>query len=550
MKNKFLTFIIAVVVLLPAIIACTNYILMKDRPVSEVSVTEGSLVIPENGGESEPMSIKSTDAKLDLNNIDSNLLKYFTDVITESKKVSGLPDSVMGEAYYTLTLTNYNRPVEYRFYYTERADHCYFIDDDSVCYLIPEDYAKAFLVSRYAMGIFDASVIPTLTTLSGEKILSDSLVWTYRTVDEYTYSQLKETVENANEDKVYTIAQKLNLAFDIIPGSATVDISLDGEKIYSGLFDDASYADIPGNRALDVSLTAKWYETEDRKSEGEITYKFKCKITDAPIFQVTSNEEGGKVNAGDFICVTAKNVIGDASTITFTSSPSLGVTPVFYQDDIYCRALIPVDPETEEGTYTLTFTADGSEQSIEVEISKNPYARDLVAESIASDKLNEESVAEFEKNMKSTLKDSSDTKYFEGEFIYPLEGANNIKSGYGRRFVTEGGYEYLNDWVRLEASTGTTVTAMNSGTVVYTGEQTLSGRTVVVDHGFGLMTIYANLSSVDVEVGDSVSRGDALGSTGNTGYTDGTRFAFAMTVNGKFVCPYQILDENGVIFAE
>ena len=548
MKNKFWITVIAIVLLLPTIIALTNYIIKKDAPVTGVSVSEGSLVIPLNGKESEPYTFKASDNQLDLNNIDSNMLKYFTDVTEKAKKVSGLPDTVSNLPHFTLTLTSYNRPVVYKYYFTPQVDRCYFTDDKDNCYIIPSDYAKAFLISKYGMSLFESSTVPTYSTPSSEVILPDSVVWKYRTVDASSYSQITETNENANGDKIFTIVQSFEfIKFDIEPSSVKVTISHEGEILAEDkLLDQVAFADIPGNVTLDVSVTANWYETEQRKSDGTIVYNFKCIVSDAPVFQITYNTDPGEgVYAGDFICVTAMNVL-DGSPISFTSTLGTDISPVFYKDGLVYRALIPLDTSLAEGEYTLNFSADGAEQSFTITIKDNPYSSDPLAENIASDKLTAASEEEFTSNMASVLTSDSSVKYFDGGFSYPYGSSANIKSGYGRTFQTDGGYKYVNKWVRLSASGGSEIKAVNAGKVIYVGEQTMTGRTVVVDHGLGLKSIYANFESISVNEGDTVEAGAVLGTSGNTGYTDGSRLSFAFSVNGALVCPYEILDEDGV----
>ena len=552
MKNKFWALIIAVIVVLPTIIACANYIMKKDEPVTKESVTEGYLIIPMNGEESKPYKFEKSRVKLNLNNIDSNLLKFFTDITEKATKASGLPESVANLAHYTVSLTSYNRPVTFKYYFTEDASHCYFTDEGGTCFRIPTNYAKAFLISKYGMGIFSTSKIPTYSAPNTDEILPETVEWTYQTVDDKSYSTISEKNKGANKGKEFMVVQSLeNLLFDIAPGSIKVSISQDGESILKdGLMEQLGISSVPKNIPLDISLTAKWFETDERKSEGTLTYKFKCIITDAPIFQITYNSDAGDgVHAGDFFCITALNIVGDGSDISFTSSVDLGAKPKFYKDGNLFRALVPISLKTETGACKLTFACDGTEQSFDITILPNPYASTPLAEDISSDKLTEASESEFESEMKSVLTADSSTKYFNGEFIYPYGSMYNIKGGFGRTFQTKGGYTYTNNWVRLNATSGSEIKAMNDGKVVYTGEQTMTGRTVVVDHGFGLMSIYANLESISVEKGDVVTVGEVLGKSGATGYTNGSMVSFAVTVNGKFVCPYEIMDEQGVILS-
>src|SRR5262249_60057618 len=70
------------------------------------------------------------------------------------------------------------------------------------------------------------------------------------------------------------------------------------------------------------------------------------------------------------------------------------------------------------------------------------------------------------------------------------------------------------------------VPAANAGVVAFAAPLTIYGNSVIVDHGLGLQTLYAHLSSIDVKVGDKVTRGQELGRTGATGLAIGDHLHF------------------------
>lgn len=86
------------------------------------------------------------------------------------------------------------------------------------------------------------------------------------------------------------------------------------------------------------------------------------------------------------------------------------------------------------------------------------------------------------------------------------------------------------------------VPAANSGRVVRTGFNGIYGENVVIDHGLGLMTLYAHLSQIDVEVGDEVERGQIIGRTGATGLAGGDHLHYGVYVNGLAVQPIEWWD--------
>ncbi|HXH84351.1 MAG TPA: M23 family metallopeptidase, partial [Candidatus Tectomicrobia bacterium] len=90
------------------------------------------------------------------------------------------------------------------------------------------------------------------------------------------------------------------------------------------------------------------------------------------------------------------------------------------------------------------------------------------------------------------------------------------------------------------------VPAANAGRVVFAGPLTIYGNTVVLDHGLGLQTLYAHLSTIDVKVGDSVEKGQPLGRTGTTGLAIGDHLHFEVLVSGVSVTPLEWWDAKWI----
>jgi murein DD-endopeptidase MepM/ murein hydrolase activator NlpD len=79
------------------------------------------------------------------------------------------------------------------------------------------------------------------------------------------------------------------------------------------------------------------------------------------------------------------------------------------------------------------------------------------------------------------------------------------------------------------------VTAANRGKVLFAEELGIYGNAVIVDHGMGVQSLYAHLSSFAVKPGDTVEKGQTLGTSGQTGLAGGDHLHFSMLVNGQFV---------------
>ena len=86
------------------------------------------------------------------------------------------------------------------------------------------------------------------------------------------------------------------------------------------------------------------------------------------------------------------------------------------------------------------------------------------------------------------------------------------------------------------------VTSANRGVVVHAAYLGIYGNCVVVDHGLGVQSLYAHLSSLDVKEGDTVNKGQALGRSGTTGLAGGDHLHFTMLVGGVQVNPVEWWD--------
>jgi murein DD-endopeptidase MepM/ murein hydrolase activator NlpD len=86
------------------------------------------------------------------------------------------------------------------------------------------------------------------------------------------------------------------------------------------------------------------------------------------------------------------------------------------------------------------------------------------------------------------------------------------------------------------------VTSAHDGRVLYAGDLGIYGNAVIVDHGLGVQSLYAHLSSIDVKLGDMVKMGQPLGRSGTTGLALGDHLHFTVLLNGNAVNPVEWWD--------
>jgi murein DD-endopeptidase MepM/ murein hydrolase activator NlpD len=143
---------------------------------------------------------------------------------------------------------------------------------------------------------------------------------------------------------------------------------------------------------------------------------------------------------------------------------------------------------------------------------------------------------------------TDNVRYWEGRFLRLPKAAN--KAGFADRRV----YKYKGRTIDRQVHLGVDLASIqkspvpvaNSGKVVLAEDLGIYGKTVLVDHGFGLFSSYSHLSRIDVTVGDRVVKGQQIGITGKTGLAGGDHLHFGMMIHNTFVNPKEWWDPDWI----
>ncbi|WP_209832794.1 M23 family metallopeptidase [Ruegeria sp. HKCCE3926] len=122
-------------------------------------------------------------------------------------------------------------------------------------------------------------------------------------------------------------------------------------------------------------------------------------------------------------------------------------------------------------------------------------------------------------------------------FANPVHSAVRFTSGYGSRRDPKTGGRRMHNGVDFAGPQGTDIFATADGVVTHAGWQSGFGRLVKIKHAFGIETLYAHNTKINVKVGQRVSRGDHIADMGSTGRSTGTHLHYEVRVNGKPVNP-------------
>jgi murein DD-endopeptidase MepM/ murein hydrolase activator NlpD len=124
--------------------------------------------------------------------------------------------------------------------------------------------------------------------------------------------------------------------------------------------------------------------------------------------------------------------------------------------------------------------------------------------------------------------------------IWPVAGL--LRSGFGVRSNPFGGSSReFHKGQDIVAPMGAPVIATADGTVTIAGWLRGYGRVVYIDHGNGITTRYGHLSRIDVEVGQTVRRGEQLGLVGSTGRSTGPHLHYEVLIDGRATNPIPYL---------
>jgi murein DD-endopeptidase MepM/ murein hydrolase activator NlpD len=215
------------------------------------------------------------------------------------------------------------------------------------------------------------------------------------------------------------------------------------------------------------------------------------------------------------------------------------------------RALLGVDLEQGAGDYKFSITgksADGAalacEAPITVRVGKFPTERLKVAPNFVEPNPEQAAkAAEDQKKLRAIYATATPEKLWTGPFRIPLDG---VKTGgnFGKRRVLNGKSNSPHSGVDLPSPTGTPVHAAQSGRIVLAEELYFAGNTVIIDHGFGIYTLYGHFSEIDAKVGDEVKVGDVIGKVGATGRVTGPHLHWGLEVDRARVNAMEIVGKQ------
>ena len=263
---------------------------------------------------------------------------------------------------------------------------------------------------------------------------------------------------------------------------------------------------------------------------------------------------------GDTVFVRVK---GEVSNVTGIFEKSLTSSQnkeklVFYKKGLPAQAgnssewisFLGIDADQEPGDYKISINASGEEltKKIKVALAGFSSATTAMAPSYAQTGITQEkAVNNIVKNdnpaLKKVLSKFTSAPYFTSAFSFPLSSMEKTGFSFGR-FISFTKYKLQHFGVDLKAPEKTDIYSVNDGKVVAILDLPNYGKTVIIDHGLDIFSLYLHLDKFKVSVGEMVKRGQAIGLSGDTGYVTAPHLHFSIRVGSSRVDPIVFIETS------
>lgn len=330
-----------------------------------------------------------------------------------------------------------------------------------------------------------------------------------------------------NETDAVSVFDSILAEYETGEANATVSFVEDIEYVQGlypdseGVIRDASYL---SDKLNSKKSEASYYTVESGDSIVRIAQKLG--LTTTEIFNLNPQLKGENIYVGQQILVASEvNFVRVQTTKTEVREAEIDYDTVKINTDrlyvgdskVVVKGVKGVDEVTELVTYI-----DG------VKVSTKEVSRKTVKEPVDE---------KIQVGTKKNYYNSGGGNPYGGTLAWPAVGATSVSSGYGYRSLN--GWHGGIDLVRPGGSMGCTVVAAESGVVTFAGWYGSGGNTIIIDHGNGISTLYAHMKTGSLKVvsGQRVTRGQAIGNIGDTGYVTGPHLHFEVRVNGTKVNP-------------
>jgi murein DD-endopeptidase MepM/ murein hydrolase activator NlpD len=218
--------------------------------------------------------------------------------------------------------------------------------------------------------------------------------------------------------------------------------------------------------------------------------------------------------------------------------------------DLYA-AIVGVDVEAAPGPMKITVQTKSTsgeqlERELQLEIKPKKFHQEELAVAPTFDQLSRETLERIRREqarLEGVFAASTPARLWDGPFVQPVSGS--VSSPFGYRRIVNGVARAPHTGTDLRAAVGTEVTAANHGRVALLGDFFFGGKSLILDHGAGLFTMYFHLSEFKVQEGAAVRKGDVIALSGMSGRVTGPHLHWAARINKARIDPLELLKKLG-----
>ncbi len=244
---------------------------------------------------------------------------------------------------------------------------------------------------------------------------------------------------------------------------------------------------------------------------------------------------------GSYFIISAENI--DLKDFSFTDP--FGYNRRFFQKDGIWYCFIPVDPSTNAGYYPLKISCGDFEFKTTVTVAERKFKKQYLVveqatlEATIEDTAVREAFAAFFEEKRWNF---TEEKLWEGEFVHPLRDIwYKETTSYGTFRTFSSGRTEWHNATDMATGGGNPVYSTNSGKVLFAGWLGLTGNTIIIDHGCGIMSWHYHLSAIEVSEGETIEKDQLIGRVGTTGLSTGNHLHFGISVGGIFTDPMAMI---------
>ena len=240
------------------------------------------------------------------------------------------------------------------------------------------------------------------------------------------------------------------------------------------------------------------------------------------------------------LAIDGSNTVSDVKTASFSGK----AVPVFLYDSKLI-VLLGIDLNQKPGSYGFAYELANGDlvgRLIRVEAREKPKEELGIPEKLGGNTKQAQTALVNNLSTENSVLANLYTglkNFWSKPFEYPIPSPV-ITDAYGYIRQT-GDYLISHKGVDFRADEGTPVKSMNRGVVRLVKNFTVYGKTIVIDHGLGVLTMYMHLSESKVNAGELVLPGQVIGLSGQTGYAENPHLHVSVRIGGVSIDPIEFL---------